>query len=94
MSEDNSEITAWTAIENGLLNLSEYVNLTNPTKDGFVCSGWTTVQGGTDVQYNALNEVPTGLTVYPVWAEYVDLIPEIPETPENDKQPESDNTGN
>ena len=87
LSDDNSEVISWTAVENGLLNLSGYTQLTAPGKVGYDFQGWSTTENSETSQYASLSDVPVGTTVYPVWTE-AEYIPETPEQPET-----GDNTG-
>lgn len=82
LSQENDCVASWTAIENGLLNLSGYTKLSAPSKEGFVFAGWSTSQNSSDWQFAALTDVPVGTTVYPVWSEYVEETPETPDQPE------------
>ena len=88
LSDDNSAVVSWTAVENGLLNLSSYTELTAPGKTGYDFLGWSTTENGESSQYASLDEVPAGTTVYPVWTE-AEFVPDTPEQPET-----GDNTGN
>lgn len=82
LSQENDYVVSWTATENGLLNLSEYVKLSAPTRAGLAFVGWSTAQDSSEWQYTVLTEIPVGTTVYPVWTEYIEDIPDVPDQPE------------
>ena len=86
LSEDNSHVVSWTVVEGGLENLSTFIVLSYPTRNGYTFAGWTTDQNGTVCEYEVLSDVPVGTTVYTIWTENV--VEEIPEeTPGESTEP-------
>lgn len=71
------------------VNLSN-VNLSAPSRDGYICVGWTTQSGSTNVEITMAEvyDLPEGTVIYPVWEVYVE--PEIPS--EENPNPDGEET--
>ena len=71
LSEDQSYVVAIKYDKTHVSNLSAVNGLSAPRRNGYIFSGWTTVNGGTSAEYSMeeLESVANGTTLYAVWLE-------------------------
>ena len=92
LAEDHSYVVSFTKNGEKLLNLSERVSITKPSRKGYTFLGWATAPGaGVSYAADAVAGVPDGTVLYSVWAEGEE--PEVEEVPEetDDAQNGADN---
>ncbi len=68
-SEDGKCVVSVTVNENTIVNANALGGISLPECENKVCVGWSVAQNSSEVDYADLNSVPSGTTVYPVWAE-------------------------
>ncbi len=81
LADDHSYVVSFTKNGEGILNLSERVSITKPSRKGYTFLGWATAPGAA-VAYgaDAVAGVSDGTVLYSVWAEGEE--PEVEEVPE------------
>lgn len=82
LAEDHSYVVSFTKNGAEILNLSERVSITKPSRKGYTFVGWATDPNATTATYSAdaVAGVSDGTVLYSVWTEGEE--PEVEETPE------------
>lgn len=96
LSEDHSYVVSFTKNTEKILNLSERVALTKPTRVGYTFLGWATSASASAAEYAAdtVKNAPNGTVLYSLWAEgeEPEELPE--EAPEGENADQSGDTQN
>jgi len=69
LSDDNSYVVSVTVGDDTLDNAKATNGISNPSRDGYLFSGWATEQGSTTVAYTSSNiaEATNGTVLYAIW---------------------------
>ena len=75
LSADKSYVESFTFYASALTNANSKGGLSVPERDGYTFGGWTTVKGGTTVEYqndglfddDGVTKVPEGAELYAIW---------------------------
>ena len=88
LSEDHSYVVSFTKNGEEILNISERVSVTKPSRKGYTFVGWATTPTATSAEYAAgeVLNAPDGTVLYSVWTEGEE--PEIEEETTGDTEEE------